>query len=270
MGSSQSREEAFAEARKKKRQIFQTLWNDFLKRPALSSVLILYALSQMMFFLLSGLFVRDFAFAMDILQEDHPFWCDLVILALQILISLPGAVSCIGLFLLKGNGFWTETSPPDMRGYMLLKRSNSAISVLGGIALALYPTVIIATGEYLTEEAVSAVFSLFLAITALLVTSLTLIRPVLRRLEENIACCWADGKLLAPLLLALPLTAAVILVCIPLKALFCLTVIMLALSLELLLLLYWRFLKAASGAQEEIDRQVLSVRENPDDPYNRY
>lgn len=262
--------DSFAQARQEKRQIFQQHWNAFIGSPSVLCALIFCGIAQGLFLIFSGSFMMELALNTGILRQEHPFWCKLVIFGLQLLVSAPGCMMVVGLWRICRRTRWQTDAMPDITGLRLMRRVNLAVSILCGAALAMYPTIIISAGEYLKEEAILQIFYIILAMTVLLIVSVTLTRTVLRNAEENICCCWADTKFVLPLILVMAAVVIAVLAFTPLNWLFSLCLGLMALSFGYLLTLYRLFLRKVAAKQEAIDRKTIASRENPDDPYLRY
>ncbi len=262
--------DSFAQARQEKRQLFQQHWNIVVRSPILLSALIFFSAAQGLFLIFSGSFILELALDTGILRPVHPFWCDIVIFLLQLLVCAPGCITVIGLWKIRRSTRWQADVPPDVTGLRWIRRVNLAVCILCGGALAMYPTIIITAGEYLKEEAILQIFYVILGLTALLIAGVSLIRTVLRNAEENITCCWAETRFVLPLILVLAAAAAAVLILTPLNLLFSLCLGLLLLSHGYLLTVYWLFLRKVAMLHEAIDRKTIASHENPDDPYHRY
>ena len=270
MHNSQTKEARFAQARAEKRQIFQENWNSFLKQPALRISLLAYLASRLVIFLVSGMTIRDIAFEIQILHEGYPAWCNFVIFGLQLLLAVPGAVMCLGLLRVLRRGSWPAEGKPDTKGCTMLRAGNIIVCVLSAVALAIYPGVIIVTGEYLPEGAARAVFDLYVVVTILLLNGLIFVRPVLRHLEENITCCWSDYGFLLPLMLLLPFVAVGVRASLPESWGLWIGCGAMVLSMEMLMALYYGFLRKTYAAHEEINDALAAQLQDPYDPYNNH
>lgn len=262
--------DSFSQARQEKRLIFQQHWNAFIRSPLLLSALIFFSAAQGLFLIFSGDFILALALNTGILRPAHPFWCDIVVFALQLLVSAPGCIIGIGLWMTYRRTCWQADTTPNITGLRWIRRVNLAVCILCGGALALYPTIIINAGEYLKEEAILQIFYLILGLTALLIVGVTLIRTVLRNAEENITCCWANTRFVLPLILVMAAVVIAVMAFAPLTQPFYICLGLLGLSYGYLLTVYWLFLKKVAVKQEVIDRKAIASHENPDDPYNRY
>ncbi len=262
----QARQEMIVSFRKEKEQAFQSRWNHFLKKPILLIALAIYAAAQGIFFLLSGFLVRDIAFQIGILRDGYPFWCNFVILGVQLLLSAPGVVSCIGLFLLRNS----ETPEKQVFGCRFARGANIAVSIAGGLALLLYPAVIIGVGEILPEKSVLMLFRVFAATTSLFAVSITVFRLILRQLEENISCRRACGNYLLLTILIYPPAVILVLLCLPVSVLDAAALLPVMLVTEFLLLLYRRFIRDVSLDHAEIDRRSKAALQDRLDPYSPY
>lgn len=264
------REIIFAQARVEKRKVFQKCWNSFLKSRGVLAAIILFAVSQLLLLFTMPGFIKKIGFFIGILHEGYPIWCNWVIVGISLAISTPGICACWGMFRLRREGEWPEEGNPRLAGLMMMRRSNLIIWVTGGVALLLYPTAIIGSGQILPEESIIKVFYIFLAITLLFVISVVLLRPVLQRMEENVACCWADMSFVLLLLIVLPLAAVLVLLIANMTWLPSLVLLVTVFSVEVPVFLYWRFLQSTQDLLYQIDQKALSVQNDPDDPYQRY
>lgn len=263
-------DDAFARARQEKRLLFQQHWNSFVQSAHFLTAIILLSAAQGLFFLLSGSYIREFARQLSLIPEGTPLWSRLLMLAVQILVSIPGSLFCLGLWNVRRKTRWEGEHTPELSGLKLMQKVNFGVILVTGAALALYPTVIIQVGESFKKEDVYKIFYLFLISTILLIVSVTLIRLVLRGAEENISCCWSDGKYVLPLGLVYLTAVAAALIWAPLSSPFFIGVGLLAAAYLYVLLRYWLFLRKVGAAQAEIDRETIASRENPNDPYQRY
>lgn len=266
----QTGSDSFALARQEKRQLFQQHWNTFAGSVPVISALIFCSIAQGLFTVFSGSFIAALALNTGILRQEHPLWCDMVILLLQLLISAPGCITVAGLWQIRRKTRWLSDTPPDITGLKWLRRVNLGVCILCGGALAMYPTIIITAGEYLKEEAILQIFYLILAMTLWMIAGVWLIRTVLRNAEENITCCWADTGYILPLILVIAAGVAACLIFTPVNLLCSLCLSLLLLSYGYVLTLYGQFIKKVAARHEAIDRKTIASRENPDDPYNRY
>lgn len=270
MEASQQKSDIFAQARKEKRLVFQENWNRFITSPQFLAAVIAYTAAQVLFFLFSGDFILRQGLFIGIATQLGSRVQGLIIAGIQILLSVPGGLFCAGLWLLRRKTRWNGEDSPDVSGIRLLRITNWGLTVVTGIALAIYPTVIINAGEYIKGAALYRVFYLFLAATLILIVSATLLRLVLRQAEENIICCWSEQRFVLPLLILFPVVILAVLLFAKLMDLFFIAVILLAAVIFWVLLLYWLFLRKVGQIHQEIDRKAISSREDPDDPYKRY
>lgn len=270
MRSSQQKNDVFAQARTEKRLIFQENWNRFITAPQFLAAVITYTAAQIFFFLFSGDFILRQGLFIGIASQPGNWLQRLIILGIQILLSVPGGLFCAGLWLLRRKTRWNGEDTPDISGIRLLRITNLGITIITGILLAIYPTVIIYAGEYIEETALYRVFYLFLVATLMLIVSATLLRTVFRQAEENILCCWSEQRFVLPLLMVFPGVILAVFLFAKLSDLFFIGVIFLAAVNFWVLLLYWLFLRKVGSIHEKIDRQAIASREDPDDPYKRY
>lgn len=262
--------DSFAQAREKKRLLFQKAWDRFIAGPLFLLSAVILTAASFLFFLFSGGFIRQQAIALNILAEDHHMWCYGVIAAAQLLCAAPSLALCAGLWLLRKSCRWQDHTAPDISGLRLMRRTNFLLCCLTGITLALYPTIIITAGEYLLPEALYRLFYLLLFSCLLFILCVTLVRAVLRSAEENITCCWANTRFLLPLWLILLGGALAIFLFAPLKQLFYPAAGLLCIAFFLLCFSYWLFLKKLDRQFAPIDREAIASREDPNDPYLRY
>ena len=257
----------FSAAREQKRVIFVERWNLFIRGKSFLAAMVLLLLAQTAFLILSHGLID--ALGTDLgLFPVIPWQRGLLIFAVQMVLSLPGFLNCIGLFLIRRKAIWEQA--PNLVGVRLLRWVNYGVIAVTGAALALYPTVIISVGDYYVPADIYRIAYLFICSTLLMLLCVILLRPVLRMAEENIACCWSEQKFVLPLLITLLLIGVVILFYAPLNQMFFVGMILLILAYSFLLWIYFRFLRRVSDAQGRIDRAVISKYEDPDDPYNRY
>lgn len=260
-----SREDAFGKAREEKRVIFRENWNRFISgKPFLTAVIVL-ALTQLLFFFLSGSSVAYFVAILGTFSGKTHL---LLTFGVQVLLSLPGFLNCVGLLLIRRKAQWQPE--PNLIGIRLLRWVNFGVILITGAALALYPTIIIGASEYYTQETIYRIFYVILCSTLLLLLSVFLLRPMLRMAEENVACCWSERRFELPLIFIFLVIVLIMLIYAPLRHLIFPGAILLLLAYALVLWLYWHFLKQVSDAQQIVDDGVISSMENPEDPYNRY
>lgn len=270
MDTSHFRAESFSQARQQKRLIFQALWNRFVQGPLFLSAVLSVTVAQGFFLIFSGSFLLEQALLLGILGQNYPFWCNIIIFALQLLLSAPGCLFVTGLWHLRRHTHWKEESTPDCTGLKLMKWTNTALCAVTGIVLALYPTIIITAGEYLKQWQIYQLFYLLLSSSLLFVLCFCFVRPVIRTGEENITCCWAGTAWLLPLILAIAAVLAAVLWLLPLTKPFYAALALLIAACGFLLSVYWSFLRRAAYEQAQIDQQVIAHREDPNDPYSRY
>ena len=268
--SSKSCIDSFARARQEKRQLFQQQWNHFAQSPLFLSSLIFLSIAFILFAVFSGGFIREQAIALRIIGQKHPLWCEFVIAGLQLLIAVPEVLFALGLWKIRTQTRWQEDNEPNFSGFRILKWVNYAICIITGIMLAMYPTIIVAAGEYLKEDELIRLFYLLLSSTLLFVLCVTLVRIILRTAEENITCCWANSRFVLLLTVICVLLVPVILLFAPLSQPFYIALAVLSGGFSYLLFIYWRFLHKTAAAMNKIDHTAISSRENPDDPYHRY
>ena len=266
MDPRQARQEMIVGFRKEKEQAFQSRWDQFRKSPALLIALTVYTAAQGVFFLLAGWLVQDIAFQIGILHKGYPFWCYFVIIGVQLLLSAPGVLSSIGLFLLRKG----ETKEKQVFGCRFLRGANISVSIAGGLALLLYPTIIIGVGEILPERSVLMLFRVFVAVTSLFSVSITVFRLILRFLEDNISCRRACSDHLFLTLLIYPPAVILTMLSLPVGVLAAAALLPVMLSTEFLLFLYRRFIRDTSLALNEIDRRSKLALQDRLDPYSPY
>ena len=263
--------DAFNQVRLEKRQLFQSHWNQFLHSGFLKAALCLLTGAQLIFTLCAGFFAMELIDIIARLPESGPFWSYLLALLSQILVAVPGWVTVAALWNIRRHGLWQGETVPEPAGLIWLKRVNKSVCAVGWIGLFCYPAATIAAGEYLHPGAVDVIFWLFVALTAILVIRITLVRVVLREAGENISCCWGNTKLLLPLIVVVLLLAAAAIVYGDFAPLFCGSVSLLLLSYGLVLGLYYRCMSALDRQFTQIDVKVAAKCKDPyDDPYSRY
>ena len=265
-----NRIDSFALAREEKRLIFQSHWNRFVQGPIFLSALIFLNLAFVLFAVFSGGFIHEQAISLRLIGETHPLWCDFVIVGLQLLIALPEAMFAVGLWKIRKKTRWQEGTEPNLFGFRLIKWVNYGVCIVTGILLALYPTIIIYSSEYLKEDAIIRLFYLLISSTALFFLCVTFVRIILRTAEENVSCCWANNRFVLLLTAILFLFIPIVLLFAPLKQPFYIALSTLAAGFTYLLFTYWLFLHKTASAMNKIDQAVIASHENPDDPYNRY
>lgn len=267
---SKENSELFAKARQENRQIFREHWNGFIATPAVLAALITYTVLQGLVFVCSGGFVHRQAELIGLLGILPPTQEKLIILGVQIVLNLPGILFCVGFWCLRKKTRWEGDSTPNMIGVRLLRVTNWGLTGVTGLMLGLYPTVIIYSGDFLKQEELTRVFYIFLCSTALLAISATMLRLVLRNLEENISCCWAKTNWLLPLILVLGASIAAGFLFMKECFLFLVAAALWAGALLWILCLYYRFLSRVSKLQEAVDQKAIQTRGHMDDPYSRY
>ncbi len=262
-------ENSFSQARQKKRQLFIASWNVFLRSVSVRVGLSLFSLSVLLTACCFGSFLRNQCLEAGLLMPGYPSWMNGILLAVQVLTALPGCLTAAGLWMLYRRGLWQEQV--DTAGLKLLRQVNTGICIVTGIAVFLYPTVIIGVGEYLPESGIFFVFYIFLSATLLLMVCVGPVRVVLRCAEENMACCWANTRYLLPLLLTMLSAAAAVVIWLPMQEPFVPALLLLIASGMLLLALYYRAMAKISTFQQKIDADTVRAKQGPyDDPYTRY
>lgn len=262
-------QDAFAIARQKKRDVFAAYWDCFLQSKPFLLALLLLTGAQAAFSLLCGSFLYDTAIAIGLLGKNHAVWCYFAVAGVQLLFCVPGWLTLAGLRQLRKHALWGQAQAPDIRGIRFIRLANLSVCVAGGAALAVYPTVIITAGDYVSQSRLIHIFYLFLAATVLFLVCITFVRIVLRCAEENITCGWANTRMLLPLILTCFAGGAAICF-LPLHP-FYPAAAALCCSFGILLLLYRHTLCRIQNQQEAIDAQAITSRRHAyDDPYNRY
>lgn len=257
--------DSFAQARKEKREVFQTYWNQFIQNPISYVLLGLFLAAQVLFFLTSINFIRQEILFITKLKDNHPIWYEVAIAAI---LSLPGVGFSAGLFRICRKTRWQGESTPDISGVKLIKLTNILLCIVTGITLALYPTIIITAGEYMMEDKLLRLFYLLLPSVVLFALCVSLVRIVIKRAEENITCCWSDTGCLLPLILILLAAAAAALIFG--KTLFFISAAALLAAYAAIAIRWWLFLKKTALRHAAIDQNTIARRENSDDPYHRY
>lgn len=261
----------FNQVRQEKRSLFQNQWNQFLQSPGLVAVLCFLTVAQGFFMLCAGPFAMTLIEKIGRFPGQRPVWCYFLAFACQLLAALPGSVSVAAFWNIRRSGSWKADITPEPKGLVWLKKVNTWVCAVGWVALFVYPTVTIAAGEYLPFSAVEIIFWLFVAMTAILVIRVTLVRVVLRQAGENITCCWTNTRLLLLLILVLALIAAGGILFGSFAPVFCLSVSLLALGYGLLLGSYYLRMRRLDQAFAGLDAKAASRVADPfDDPYNRY
>ena len=262
--------DSFAQARQEKRLLFQQSWNHFVQHPLFLSAIIFVSVGFLLFFVFSGGFIHEQATLLRIIGKNHPLWCDFIIGGLQLLVSVPGILFAVGLWKIRFQTRCQEGSEPNLSGLQLLKRVNYVICIFTGIILALYPSIIIYSGEYLKDDELLHLFYILLSSTILFALCVTFVRIILRTAEENISCCWANSRFILLLSAILLIALTTILLFAPLSQPFYIALAVLIASFFYLLFIYWIFLHKTASAMNTIDQAAISNCENPDDPYHRY
>lgn len=263
--------DSFNQVRQEKRSLFQTLWNQFLQSPGLVAVLCFLTVAQGFFTLCAGPFAMTLIEKIGRFPDQRPIWSYFLAFACQLLAALPGWVSVAAFWNIRRNGSWKADITPEPKGLVWLKKVNTWVCAFGWVALFVYPAVTIAAGEYLPFSAVEIVFWLFVAMTAILLIRVTLVRVVLRQAGENITCCWTNTKLLPLLVLVLAVIAAGGILYGGFAPVFCLSVSLLAFGYGLLLGSYCLRMRRLDQAFAGLDAKAASRMADPfDDPYNRY
>ena len=228
-----------------------------------------YSVSQMLFAAFSGSYLRSLCLSTGLLLPNYPFWWNLILVAVQMLVAVPGVLTGIGLWKQRTKGMWQEKA--DTSGLNLIRKVNTGICIFGGAALCLYPTVIIGVGQVLPQPAVMFIFYVFLTGTLLFIVSISLTRVVLRSAEENVACCWSNTQYILPLILTLISAILAIVAFLPLTEPFIIAAILWILSAIVLLWLYLAVMTKISVAQQKIENDAIAKRRGAfDDPYTRY
>lgn len=259
----------FAEAHQKKREVFIRYWNPFLQGKPLQFALYFYSVSQIVFAVFSGSYLRKLCLSTGLLLPNYPFWWNLILFAVQILVAVPGVLTGIGLWKQRAKGMWQEKA--DTSGLNLIRKVNTGFCIFGGAALCLYPTVIIGAGQVLPQPAVMFIFYLFLTVTLLFLVCVSLLRVVLRSAEENVTCCWSNTQYIFPLILCLISAILAIVLFLPLTEIFVIGAILWLLSVIVLLWLYLAVMTKISVAQQKIENDAIAKRRGAfDDPYTRY
>lgn len=263
--------DTFNKLRQEKRSLFQTLWNQFLQSPGLVAVLCWLTAAQTFFTLCAGPFAMSLIEKIGRFPGQRPIWSYFLALVCQLLAALPGWVSVAAFWNIRRSGSWREDITPEPKGLVWLKKVNTWVCAFGWVALFVYPTVTIAAGEYLRFSAVEIIFWLFVAMTAILVIRVTLVRVTLRQAGENITCCWTSTKLLPLLIFVLAVIAAGGILFGGFAPVFCLSVSLLALGYGLLLGSYYLCMHKLDRQFVQLDAKAASRMADPfDDPYNRY
>lgn len=257
--------DSFAQARKEKREVFQTYWNQFIQKPLSYVLLGLFLAAQVLFFISSIDYIRQQLLYLTKLKENQAIWYAVAIAAV---LSLPGVGFSVGLFRICRKTRWQGESTPDISGVKLIKLTNILLCIVTGITLALYPTIIITAGEYIMEDKLLRLFYLLLPSVVLFALCVSLVRIVIKRAEENITCCWSDTGCLLPLILILLAAAAAALVFG--KTLFFISAAALLAAYAAIAIRWWLFLKKTALRHAAIDQNTIARRETPDDPYHRY
>lgn len=263
-------EALFAAAREEKRRVFQSAFNAFVTGKLFLTAITVLTVSALFFFVCAGGFVMQQGIYIGILQKDGPAWQKLVVLGVQMILSAPAFLFCLGLWIIRKKTRWLPEGEPDMSGIRVLKWTNWGVIGLTGVALGIYPTVIIGSGQYLKEAELLRVFYLFVASTLLLIVSAVLIRGILRRLEENVTCCWSDTKMILPLLIVLWAAIVAVLIYAGSTGIFCVAAVCLLGAGFGVLLTYWLFVRKVAKNHWLIERSAVSQMEDHNDPYSRY
>ena len=259
----------FANARQENRQIFREHWNRFIESRQLLAALIVYTVLQILFFVFSGGFIRRHADLIGLLAEPPLVWQKLAILGVQIVVNLPGILTCIGLWLLRSRTRCVGEEIPNLTGVSLIRRTNWVVSAVTGLLLGLYPTVIIYAGDYLKQAELTRVFYIFLCSTLLFAVSVTMLRLVFRSLEENISCCWSNFDWILPLIFAYG--GAIVSLLIFMKMdLFIFVAALWGGAVIWILVLYRACLSRVASLQAQVEQKVIQSREKSYDPYSRY
>lgn len=266
----QSREQLYADAKLEKQKVCRLNLAKLQTDSVFIVALWIYGLSHIPGIIFAFPMIRDVAFSAGLLQEGYPFWCNLLLALFALLTAVPGIVTFFGLLLLKCHYCAETTERPNLTGYHLIRIVFITVMILCGIAIALYPTIIIAAGEYRTEDQIISLFYIFLAVTWILLFGLIWIRPILRKLEENIICCWAEYGFLPSYMLLLPLFCVAVMICLPQSVPLWGTVGILTAALEVMAFRYYRVIRQTAEQFDKIDANIQANSRNPYDPYNLY
>lgn len=266
---SKATSDLFANARQENRQIFREHWNRFIESRQVLTALIVYTVLQGLFFVFSGGFIRRQAELIGLLAAPPVFWQKLAILGVQLVVNLPGALTCIGIWLIRCKTRWVDEEVPKLTGVYLIRRTNWGVSAVTGLLLGLYPTVIVYAGEYLTQPELTRVFYLFLCSTLLFAVSVTMLRLVFRSLEENVSCCWASFDWVLPLIFVYGGAIVALLIFIKID-LFIIVAALWGGAVIWILVLYRAFLSRTASLQAQVEQKVIQSREKSYDPYSRY
>ncbi len=262
------REQIRNDAQVQKRRIFRQHWNPFLSDPILTVALWIFGFCHIAGAIFAFPMVRTIAFSIGILYDGYPFWCNFVLIFAVILLILPGVFTLVGLFLQKRYGTIPESECADLRGHRFIHRIFLAVMILCGGAIAFYPAIIISAGEYLVEDQIINLFYLFLAATFVLLFGVILLRPILRKLEENIACIHADRSFLVSYMVLQPFCAILVMNCLPRSIPLWITVGILVAALETIMMRYNHILLTIEKHFDTIDSRVQAQIKSLRDPYD--
>lgn len=262
-------QDVFALAREQKRAAFARYWDLFLQSKRLLLALWLLTGAQAAFSLLAGAFVYDTAIAISLLGKHHALWCYFAVVGVQLLFCAPGWLTVAGLWLLRKHAHWGHNQTPNVQGIRYIRLANLCVCLVGGAALAVYPTVIITAGDYVSVPRLTHIFYIFLVMTVLFLICITLVRIVIRCAEENITCGWANTRMLF-LLITVCAAGGAVMWFLPFHP-FYPTVSVLCVAFGVVLSLYLHTLRRIQTQHAAIDAGAISSRRQPyDDPYRRY
>lgn len=203
---SKSGSQVYSITREQKQQLFEKHWNDFLRNPVLTVLLVLFTLSHIPLLISAHGWLSWLVVATGLFRHGYSPWLHAVFAVIDLLIITPGVITACCMWYIRSHSHWPEQGEPNIKGFRFIRKMNIVLSILGGISLYFYPTVISLSGEYLKPTEVLIIFDVYLGITTLFVLNLFLIRSFWKTAESNLLCRWAKTKYMVWLTICLLVT----------------------------------------------------------------